>query len=109
MTNSATTTTVNNRVLRLWTKITRYPMGRWLFSKIFGRIAPFNSVIKPRVIDVRPGSAKIGMQERRRLHQHLRSVHAGALFTLAECTSGLTLSASIFRLTTGRSIPRSSF
>jgi acyl-coenzyme A thioesterase PaaI-like protein len=70
-------------------------MGRWLFSRAFGRIAPFNSVISPQVIDVEPGRARIAMRERRRLHQHLRSVHAGALFTLAECTSGLTLSASI--------------
>jgi len=86
---------IDNRVLKMWTRFSGLPMGRFVFSRIFGRIAPFNSVIKPRVIEVRPGSAKIAMQERRRLHQHLRSVHAGALFTLAECTSGLTLSASI--------------
>jgi uncharacterized protein (TIGR00369 family) len=70
-------------------------MGRFVFSQIFARVAPFNAVIRPRVLDVSPGRARIAMTERRRLHQHLKSVHAGALFTLAECTSGLAMAASI--------------
>jgi acyl-coenzyme A thioesterase PaaI-like protein len=95
MTETTTPSDVDNRILRMWARFSGLPMGRFVFSRLFGRIAPFNSVISPRVLEVRPGCARIAMQERRRLHQHLRSVHAGALFTLAECTSGLTLSASI--------------
>ena len=89
------TTRVDNRILRVWAKCTRYPMGRFVFSQIFARAAPFNAVIRPRVLEVRPGRARIEMTERRRLHQHLKSVHAGALFTLAECTSGLAMAASV--------------
>jgi uncharacterized protein (TIGR00369 family) len=86
---------VDNRVLRVWVKCSRYPAGTFVFSQIFARVAPFNSVIRPRVLEVRPGRARIAMRERRRLQQHLRSVHAGALFTLAECTSGLAMAASV--------------
>ena len=86
---------VDNRILRVWAKCNRYPMGRIVFSRIFARVAPFNAVICPRVLEVSPGRAKVAMTERRRLHQHLKSVHAGALFTLAECTSGLAMAASV--------------
>jgi uncharacterized protein (TIGR00369 family) len=95
MTDATEPSEVDNRILRNWRKLSGLPAGRRIFSFIFSRVAPFNAVISPRVLEVRPGSAKIAMKERRRLHQHLRSVHAGALFTLAESTSGLTLSASI--------------
>lgn len=86
---------MENRVLKLWQRCNRLPVGRFIFSQAFSRVAPFNAVIRPRVLEVRPGFARVGMKERRRLHQHLRSVHAGALFTLAECTSGLAMAASI--------------
>jgi uncharacterized protein (TIGR00369 family) len=87
--------TAHNRVLRMWQKCNRFPMGRNFFSVMFGRVAPFNAVIRPRVLEVQPGRARIAMHERRRLQQHLRSVHAGALFTLAESTSGLAMAASV--------------
>jgi uncharacterized protein (TIGR00369 family) len=86
---------VGNRVLKVWTKCNRLPMGRFIFNQMFARVAPFNAVIRPRVLEVTPGRARVAMKERRRLHQHLKSVHAGALFTLAECTSGLAMAASI--------------
>jgi uncharacterized protein (TIGR00369 family) len=95
MNDAAKAVDLDNRTLRSWHKLGRLPGGRRIFNFVFSRIAPFNAVISPRVLEVRPGTARIAMKERRRLHQHLKSVHAGALFTLAESTSGLTLSASI--------------
>jgi len=95
MSGQAPLPTVDNRILRVWANCNRYPLGRYVFSQIFARVAPFNAVIRPRVLEARPGRARIAMQERRRLQQHLRSVHAGALFTLAESTSGLAMAASV--------------
>jgi acyl-coenzyme A thioesterase PaaI-like protein len=37
----------------------------------------------------------VSVRERRRLRQHLRSMHAGAVFTFAEMASGLAMAAAV--------------
>ncbi len=80
-----------NRLMSLWNRCQRLPLGQKVFSRVICWAAPFTGTVRPLVTDLKPGRSTIRMRERRRVRQHLKSVHAGALFTLAEGASGLAM------------------
>ena len=84
-----------NRVHDLWLRWQRWPLGRWLFSKAVGRMAPYTGTISPRVVALEPGYAKVEMRDQRGIRNHLDSIHAIAQMNLAEVTSGLAMSAAL--------------
>ena len=76
-------------------RISRWPAGRWLFSRLVCWKAPYFASIAPRIEVLEPGRGIATLAHRRRVTNHLGTVHAIALCNLAEFVGGLTCDVSI--------------
>lgn len=82
-------------VLQMYDRLVRLPAGRWLFSRLICLKAPYFSSISPRMEVLEPGRGVATLRHRRRVTNHIGSVHAIALCNLAEFVGGLACEVSI--------------
>jgi acyl-coenzyme A thioesterase PaaI-like protein len=82
-------------VLTLWKTLDRLPRGDRIFSFAFARKAPYFASIKPRFTVIEPNRAVLVIHNRRRVHNHLGTVHAIALCNGLEATMGALAEATI--------------
>jgi acyl-coenzyme A thioesterase PaaI-like protein len=75
--------------LRAWQKHSASRLGRWLFARMVCRRAPYFATIRPHFVELRTGLCKVAMSRRRRVENHLGSIHALALGNLCELAAGM--------------------
>ena len=82
-------------VLDLWQKTSRLPQGKRIFSIAFAQKAPYFATIRPRFVDIRPNHAELVIPKRRRVHNHIGTLHAIALCNGLEAAMGALAEATI--------------
>jgi acyl-coenzyme A thioesterase PaaI-like protein len=86
-----------SQVTELWRRTSSLPGGGWLFGRLLALKAPYFGSIRPRFVDIRPNRAEVLIPHRRRMHNHLGTVHAIALCNGLEAAMGVLAEASIPR------------
>lgn len=86
---------MSKSLLSLYQRITRWPAGHWLFSRAVCFQAPYFSTISPRFVALEPGLCEVHIPDRRRVHNHIGTVHAIALCNVAELSAGVMTEVTI--------------
>lgn len=78
-----------------WGRLQGVPLGRRLFSAILWRIIPYTGSVRPHILELRPGYARVEMRDRRAVRNHLQCIHAIALMNLGELVTGLAVTMAL--------------
>ena len=92
-------------ILERYQQLSKYPGGNALFGFLVGINAPFFGKIHPKFIALKPAYCETQIKDRWGVRNHLGSINAGALCSMAEMTGGLALDTIVPK--TMRWIPRS--
>ena len=81
--------------LKLWQKITAKPGGKWLFSQVIARKAPYFKTINPSIDIIEPCHSVVTLEHKKKVQNHIGTVHAIALCNLAEIAMGMVAEATV--------------
>ncbi len=81
------------RAIDAWNRLKGHAAGRWLFSRIVCWRAPYFASIRPRFVQLGDGRVEVHMRKRRRVTNHIGTVHAIAMANLCEVAAGTMMEA----------------
>ncbi len=82
-------------ILKMWKLFGKNAFGRWLVTKMICLKAPYFNSIKPIFKQVQAGQVVVSFKKRRRVQNHLKTVHAIAMCNAAELAGGVCLDVSL--------------
>lgn len=65
--------------------------ARFIAMLLLSRISPFNAHLAAKMLEWSDNGCKILVKRRRKVRNHVATIHAGALFTLGETCAGLII------------------
>lgn len=79
-----------NQLSRVVGFINKFPVGMrsWLLSKVIGRVVRFAGTAGTRVEKLTPNECIIVMRNKKKVQNHIGSVHAAAMALMAESATG---------------------
>jgi acyl-coenzyme A thioesterase PaaI-like protein len=87
--------TATGPVLRSWERWSSSAFGRWMFARAVCRRAPYFATIQPRFHELAPGVCRVSLRKRRRVQNHIGTVHALAMGNLCELAAGMVTEVSL--------------
>lgn len=82
-------------ILSIYNRLEKLPGGRKLFSWLVCFKAPYFGSIRPVFTELKPGVSAAQIKNRRRVHNHIKTVHAIAICNLCELVAGTAIVASL--------------
>src|SRR6478735_4638683 len=84
-----------SQVQTMWNTTSRLPLGDRVFSLLFAQKAPYFASVRPRFLAIEPNHVELMVPKRRRVHNHLGTVHAIALCNGLEAAMGALAEVTI--------------
>jgi acyl-coenzyme A thioesterase PaaI-like protein len=82
--------------LRRWFERSKaFPGGTRLFSWAAGQYAPYTGTTGAEIVALEDGKAVVRLRDRRRVRNHLDSIHALALANIGEFSTGLAVLGTV--------------
>lgn len=78
----------------LYTRISRLPRGKEIFSLLYAKKAPYFATVRPKVREVRENYAELSIANRKAVHNHIGTLHAIAVCNGLEAAMGLLAEAT---------------
>lgn len=82
-------------LLNNWRKVSKLPGGKVIFSQFIKLAVPYTGTLGAVIDEMEPGKVVAKLRDRRKVRNHLNSVHAMALANLGELATGVALLTSL--------------
>jgi acyl-coenzyme A thioesterase PaaI-like protein len=82
-------------LLSMWRRLSGTAAGRWLYSRLVCRKAPYFATIRPGFAVLEPGRCELRISKRRAVLNHIGTIHAIAMCNMAELAAGTATEVTI--------------
>lgn len=84
-----------NYVLKLYHRLAKLPLGKFIFTKYAANRAPYFKTISPLITKLEPGECHCVIKKRKKVENHIGTVHVIAICNGLEMAMGFMAEASI--------------